>query len=121
MKLVAIFLISTLVLTGQNTAESMEPYVIEVTTFNYKSTVNPETFWSEDTKIEATYTSVQPGFISRESGYSEESGEVVVVVRWKTVEDADASMQKFMGDESVMAYANMIESSTMKMSRYKTK
>ncbi len=99
----------------------MKPYVIEVVTFKYKNTVNAADFWKEDAKIEADYTSQQPGFISRESGYSENDNEVLVVVRWKTMADADASMKKFMNDASVKDFANMIDGSTMKMVRYEIK
>lgn len=118
MKLTSIFLISTLVLTSQKKTEPMKPYVIEVTSFKYIPTVNAETFWVADAEIEAEYTSLQPGFISRESGFSATSDEVVVVVRWKTMADAEASMQKFMTDESVTTYAKMIDAKTMKMNRY---
>ena len=99
--------------------ETMKPYVIEVTTFKYKSTVDTDTFWSEDAKVQANYTSRQHGFISRESGYSKDSNEVLVLVRWKTATDADASMHKFMEDKSVTDYVNMIQASTMQMTRYK--
>lgn len=100
---------------------TMKPYVIEVTTFKYKSTTDTTNFWTEDAAVETGYTSKQPGFISRESGYSENDNEVIVVVRWKTQADADASMKKFMGDESVKNYANMIDGATMKMARYDVK
>jgi len=99
----------------------MKPYVIEVTTFQYDASVDAAEFWNEDAKIEAIYTSQQPGFISRESGYAEGDQEVVVVVRWKTQADADASMQKFMADASVQAYAGMLNGPSMKMSRYEVK
>ena len=71
----------------------MPAYVIEVTTFKYKSSVEANTFWQRDAEIEADYTSKQPGFISRESGFSADKMEVLVVVRWKSPEDADASMK----------------------------
>lgn len=101
--------------------EIMETYVIEVTSFKYAADVDGSTFWTRDAEIEADYTKLQPGFISRESGYSKSTNEVVVVVRWKTLADADASMQKFMGDESVKDYAEMIDGPTMKMNRYEVK
>jgi len=47
-----------------------------------------------------------------------EKGEYVVVVFWKDVASADASMNKFMGDASVADYAQMIDGPSMKMSRY---
>ena len=99
----------------------MKSYVIEVTTFNYKSTVKADQFWEEDANVEAIFTSKQAGFISRESGFSENDSEVVVIVRWKTQADANASMEKFMADESVKDYAEMIDSASMKMSRYGVK
>ena len=99
----------------------MKPYVVEVTTFKYKETVDTNTFWTEDTKVEEIYTSKQPGFISRESGFSESNNEVIVIVRWKSQADADASMEKFMTDESVKTYANMIDGASMKMARYDIK
>ncbi len=99
--------------------EIVRPYVIEVVTFKYKNTVNADDFWAEDAKIESDYTNNQPGFISRESGYSENDDEVLVVVRWNSMADADASMKKFMNDSSVQNFADMIDASTMKMVRYK--
>ena len=101
--------------------EPTDPYILEITSFQYKDTVNPDYFWKEDAKIQETYTSKQPGFISRESAYNEEGNEVLVVVRWKSETDAEASMNKFMNDTSVAPYAKMIEGSTMKMMRYNVK
>ncbi|MFY0631736.1 MAG: hypothetical protein JXR05_15330 [Flavobacteriaceae bacterium] len=96
----------------------MKPYVIEIVNFKIKPSVKSSDFWKEDTKIQTDYTSKQPGFINRESGYSEDSNEVLVVVKWKTNTDADASMNKFMKDESVVKFVNMIEPNTMQMKRY---
>ena len=118
--LIVLVLFTGLVSCSTNT-EIMKPYVIEVVTFQYKNTVNPDDFWKEDAKVEADYTSKQPGFISRESGYSENDKEVLVIVRWKSMADADASMKKFMNDASVKDFANMIDAPTMKMVRYEVK
>jgi len=96
----------------------MKSYVIEITTFQYNEDVDTAKFWSRDAEIESDYTSKQTGFISRESAYAEETNEVIVVVRWKTNDDADASMNKFMSDESVQDYAAMINGDTMQMKRY---
>lgn len=114
-----IFACISLFLSCSKKEDNMNQYVIEVTTFQYKNKINSEAFWARDAKIESDYTSKQNGFISRESAYSKESKEVVVIVRWETNADADASMQKFMSDKSVADYAEMIEPSTMKMTRYK--
>ena len=91
--------------------------VLEVTTFKIKSSAITATFNKLDAEVESSFTSKQPGFIKRQSGVTED-GEYVVLVYWKTVEDAEASMKKFMTDTSVKDYASMIDGSTMKMSRF---
>ncbi len=91
--------------------------VMEVTTFNIQSNVNPADFKKRDLQIESDFTSKQPGFIKRQSGINEK-GEYLVVVFWKSLSDADASMNKFMGDASVADYAQMIDGNSMKMTRF---
>ncbi len=91
--------------------------ILEVTTFNINSDANPTAFAKRDAQVESDFTSKQPGFIKRQSGV-DEKGNYVVAVYWENVTDADASMKKFMGDESVADYAQMIDAPTMKMSRY---
>jgi heme-degrading monooxygenase HmoA len=91
--------------------------IMEVTTFNVNPEVNPEAFAKRDAQVEANFTSSQPGFIKRQSGV-DDKGNYVVVVYWKTIANADASMKQFMSDASVADYAKMIDVSTMKMSRY---
>lgn len=96
----------------------MNTYVIEVTTYKIKSSVTTEDYWVEDAKIDANYTSKQPGYISRESAYNEDTKDYLVIAKWKTMADADASMNKFMNDSSVADFVNMIDGNTMKMTRY---
>lgn len=116
--LILIAIVSIITMSCSQQQKEMKPYVIEVTTFQYNTNINTDRFWARDAQIEEDYTKLQPGYISRESGYSENSNEVVVVVRWKTQADADASMKKFMEDKSVADYAAMINGATMKMARY---
>jgi hypothetical protein len=93
--------------------------IIEVTSFRTKSgSVGSTAFQKRDSEISRDYTSQQPGFLKRLSGVNEK-GEYVVVVYWKTMADAEASMNKFMTDKSVADYAGMIDGPTMKMNRYK--
>lgn len=91
--------------------------IMEVTTFSINPAVDSVAFSKRDAEIENDFTNKQPGFIKRQSGVDNE-GNYVVVVYWESVADADASMNKFMSDTSVMDYAQMIDASTMKMSRY---
>lgn len=105
-----------LLLAGCNSTQ----LVLEVTTFTSKATTSAATFNRLDAEIENNFTSKQPGFIKRQSGVNEK-GEYAVLVYWNTLEDAEASMQKFMADESVADYASMIDGPSMKMSRYLVK
>ncbi|WP_452226885.1 hypothetical protein [Lacinutrix cladophorae] len=118
MKYLLILLTSITLLSFIKKEKTINTYVIEVTTYKIKEAVSNENYWIEDAKVDANYTSKQPGYISRESAYNEDTKTFLVVAKWKTMEDAEASMAKFMKDESVADFANMIEGSTMKMSRY---
>ena len=91
--------------------------IMEVTTFKINAGVNPGDFKARDLQVENDFTSKQPGFMKRQSGVNEK-GEYVVIVFWDKASNADASMKKFMGDNSVADYAKMIDATTMKMSRY---
>jgi len=91
--------------------------IMEVTTFNINSSVNPKVFAKRDAKVESDFTSKQPGFIKRQSGL-DDKGNYAVVVYWKSKANADASMQKFMSDASVADYAKMIDGPSMKMARF---
>ncbi len=91
--------------------------IMEVTTFNINSNINPTDFKKRDVQVENDFTSKQPGFIKRQSGLNEQ-GEYVVIVYWNKMADADASMNKFMKDPSVADYVEMINSSSMTMTRY---
>ncbi len=104
--------------TGKESQNPMEKKTImEVTTFKTNSNVNPIEFATRDAQVEEDFTSKQKGFVKRQSAI-DEKGNYVVVVYWESKADADASMSKFMNDESVADYAQMIDGSTMKMSRY---
>lgn len=91
--------------------------VLEVTSFKPKTTTTASVFNQLDAEVESNFTSKQAGFIKRQSGINEQ-GEYVVLVYWETLENAEASMQKFMTDKSVADYAAMIDGTSMKMSRY---
>lgn len=111
------FLIFTIVLAAFTSCADTKQYVLEVTKFTTKTTASAATFQELDAEVETNFTSKQPGFLKRQSGVNAE-GEYCVLVYWETMADADVSMQKFMKDESVSAYASMIEDSSMQMARY---
>lgn len=114
LKKIMSMLVISIVLTSCNSEKTS---VLEVTTFTLNNDANPQNFNDLDAEVEENFTRHQPGFIKRESGVNEK-GEYVVIVYWDTQENADASMQKFMGDSSVANYAGMIDAASMQMNRY---
>ena len=101
----------------QKSSTMKDMTIMEVTSFNINKGVNSMDFSKRDLQVQNDFTSKQPGFIKRQSGINEK-GEYVVVVFWKKMADAEASMGKFMTDASVADYAAMIDGPTMKMARY---
>lgn len=101
-------------------SDGVRPRVVEVTTFVLKADVAGSAFSARDAEIESAYTARQPGFIARHSGESAD-GQWAVIVFWDDISSADASMKKFIRDESVADYTQMIDGSAMAMSRYETR
>lgn len=91
--------------------------IMEVTTFNINTDVDPIDFAKRDAEVQSDFTSKQPGFIKRQ-GAVDDKGNYAVVVYWESMTAADASMSKFMSDKAVADYASMINGPSMKMARF---
>lgn len=91
--------------------------VIEVVTLKIKPGISFEEFKKIDKAVEEQHVSKQPGFISRESAAGQNQ-EWLVIVHWKSVEDADASMNSFSSAPAADNFMQSIDSSSMKMTRY---
>ncbi|MFD2587004.1 nuclear transport factor 2 family protein [Croceitalea marina] len=110
-------LLAVLVLSIASCEKPKPNLVLEVTTFNLKTTSSQKTFNELDAMVESNFTIKQPGFIKRQSAV-DKNGNYMVIVYWNTLTNAKASMDKFMTDASVADYAGMIEGATMKMNRF---
>lgn len=99
-----------------NTAGA-EGAVIEIAHFRLKEGVSLEEFRPLDKAVESQHVSKQPGFISRESAVADD-GEWLVIVRWRSVADADASMSSFANAPTAGEFMSKIDASTMTMKRY---
>ena len=86
-------------------------------TFKLKDGIDPKAFEKIDARVENTYITKQPGFISRESGLTEDNY-WRVVVHWESFEDADASMASFMSAPATAAFMKAADTSTMVMRRF---
>ena len=91
--------------------------VIEVVTLTVKDGVTMSEFALLDKAVEREHVSHQPGFVSRESAAGDD-GEWLVIVRWRSVEDADASMSTFMDAPAAAEFVASIDASSMVMKRY---
>lgn len=119
MKFYFLSLLTAIILSScaASTTADDKGHIMEVTTFKVKNGVISTDFNKRDASITADYTSKQPGFIKRIAGITE-TGEIGVIVFWESLADADASMNKFMKDQSVADYAAMIDGPTMKLTRF---
>ncbi|MGA3797589.1 antibiotic biosynthesis monooxygenase family protein [Pseudomonas fluorescens] len=91
--------------------------IIEVVTATLKPEVSPKQFSVIDKQVEVQHVAKQPGFLSRESA-STQDGQWVVIVHWRSVQDADASMKLFKQAPAAQAWMFSIDQSSMSMKRY---
>jgi len=90
--------------------------VVEIVTMNLKDGVSVEAFAPVDKAIEDQHVSKQPGFVSRETAVS--GRKWLVVVHWKSVDAAQASMDSFAKAPAAAQFMSMIDASSMTMTRY---
>ena len=98
-------------------ADAPEATVIEVATFQLKAGVAPAQFAPLDAAVETNHVSKQPGFVSRETGFTEQ-GEWLVIVHWESLEAAEASMTSFSSAAAAAEFMQNLDASTMSMIRY---
>ncbi len=94
--------------------------VIEIATFKLKQGVTADEFRPLDKAVEMQHVAKQPGFISRESAAGD-NGEWLVVVHWRSVEDAEASMASFSSVKAAEQFMSKLDANTMSMKRYMSK
>ena len=96
---------------------TIEPTVIEIATFELANGVDPAQFAPLDEAVERDHVSKQPGFVSRETGYTDQ-GEWLVIVHWESIEAAEASMASFTAAPAAADFMANLDPSTMPMMRY---
>ena len=90
---------------------------IEIVNFRLADGVTDEAFLAETMSMEREFLGKLHGFLDRDTGKSAD-GDWVVVLHWASPEDAQASMDKFVGNEGTKAFTAMIDMPTFKMTRY---
>lgn len=89
----------------------------EIVTFRLKQGVSNDAFKEETMSMERNFLGKLPGFVDRDTGISDD-GEVAVVLHWKSAEDAQSSIDKFVESEGTKAFTSMIDMDTFKMRRF---
>ncbi len=85
----------------------------EVVISKPKPGVSLEALLQADKKMEQEFVAKQKGFIDREVAVGED-GEVLVVVRWETLDDANAAAAAFMNDPAAKARLELSDASLFK-------
>ncbi|HCI9590167.1 TPA: hypothetical protein NQF56_001004 [Klebsiella variicola] len=111
-----LLLLLSAVSVGAEATENIKP-VIEIVTLKLKPGVSAEKFKKIGKKIEEQHVSRQPGFIYRESAAGP-NHDWLVIVHWRSVKDADASMKSFPSASAAQKFMDSIDASSMKMTRY---
>lgn len=94
-----------------------KPMVIEIVTLKLKDGISYSEFSPIDKAVKVEHVSKQPGFVSRQSAAGQ-NGEWLVIVHWRSEEDADASMASFTSAPAAKKFMDMIDPTTMVMKRY---
>jgi hypothetical protein len=94
--------------------------VVEITYFKPKEGVSQEDFQARNIRVGQEYAAKQPGFVSRETGVDAQ-GTWVIMVRWQSLADSEASMRKWADEASVADFKEMIEPSSFSMSVFHSK
>lgn len=74
----------------------------EVVIVKPKAGTSMEEFLAGDATMAKEFVAAQPGFLDREVGVSR-TGEVLVIVRWASLKDAEAAGEAFMAASSGQA------------------
>ncbi len=93
---------------------------IEIVNFRLADGVTDEEFVAETKSMERNFLGKLHGFLDRDTGRSP-TGDWIVVLHWKSAEDAQASMEKFVAAEGTKSFTSKIDMSTFKMTRFEMK
>jgi hypothetical protein len=90
---------------------------IEIVNFRLNPGITDDEFIAETMSMERNFLGKLQGFLDRDTGKSAD-GEWVVVLHWASAEDAQASMDKFVGNEGTKSFTAKIDMSTFRMTRF---
>jgi hypothetical protein len=90
---------------------------VEIVTMRLKAGVDLDTFKAENSKLEHAFLGHLQGFKTRSTSANAD-GQIVVVLHWERAEDAQSSMDKFVGNPDTKTFLDLIDMDTFVMTRY---
>jgi hypothetical protein len=90
---------------------------LETIRFKLEPGITDADFLRRNFRVENEYMARRPGFISRTTSRSDE-GEWLVMVRWTSVEDAEATIGAFFGAPQTQEFLAAVDESTVVSGRY---
>ena len=90
---------------------------IEIVRFRSKPQVKREEFLARNKEVEQNVIMKMPGIISRETAESGD-GEWLVLLHWKSPEDAQNSMDKFVANPATQSFRDILDMNSFNMTRY---
>ena len=90
---------------------------IEIVKFKLKPETTKDAFLAKNKEVEQNVIMKMPGIITRETAEGQ-GGEWVVVLHWRSPEDAQNSMDKFVANPDTKAFTALLNMDTFTMTRY---
>ena len=90
--------------------------VVEVVRFRLAQGAGEAAFLAENRKAQE-FVAKQPGFVGRELARGDDGG-WLVIVRWDSAADADASFAKFVAAVEMKPFMDLLDAASMEAGRY---
>jgi len=85
---------------SSNKIDNNRKVTFEVVVVSLKDGVTMDELLKADKEMETKFVSKQKGYINREVAVSKNSKDLIVIVRWDTLENAENAAKAFMSDPS---------------------
>ncbi|MEM8708616.1 MAG: antibiotic biosynthesis monooxygenase [Actinomycetota bacterium] len=92
--------------------------VVEIARFRLLPETDPAAFAAANDRVTTAYISAQPGYLGSRETASNADGVWVVIVKWASIEAAEASMAKFMGDPATQDFVAGMDAESLTMERF---
>ena len=93
--------------------------LIETTTFKLIAGADEAAFLDADRRVQAEVAANHPGFLRRTTARGPD-GEWLVVVLWRSADDADASSRAGADHQAMKQFAALVDPVTVQSARYTT-